>query len=185
VQNRLLTATAIAPPDLVPDAMQLVECETRLAIQPRLAGLKHCNRLEQVLARIELQGTGFNEGLMLDLHGNVIEATQGNIFLLQNDCWITPPMNEAGVAGVMREYILREVLPGLGIECRLESVALAQVQACQAMMVCNAVQGIAAVASVTTLAAQRIEFAPNASLDAIQAKVQNSLRGENQAGKGN
>ncbi|MBT8138926.1 MAG: aminodeoxychorismate lyase [Gammaproteobacteria bacterium] len=171
VLNSLLVASAIAPPDVEPKALRIMECETRLAIQPRLAGLKHCNRLEQVLARMELPAAEFDEGLMLDLEGNVVEAIQGNIFLLQDGYLVTPPVNRAGVAGVMREFLLREVLPGIGLDCRIENVSLAGLQACDAMFVCNAVRGPAAVASVTTRSGQRIKFPGNTAIKAIQEKV--------------
>ena len=56
-------------------------CRTRLAHQPQLAGIKHLNRLEQVLARAEWdEADGFQEGLMLDLDGAVVEGTMSNVF---------------------------------------------------------------------------------------------------------
>ena len=59
-------------------ALQLHACNTRLATQPLLAGIKHCNRLEQVLARTEAQRAGCDEGLMRDMAGNVVCATAAN-----------------------------------------------------------------------------------------------------------
>ena len=54
--------------------IRLFDCQTRLAEQPLLAGLKHLNRLEQVLARSEWQGTDHAEGLMRDMQGRLIEG---------------------------------------------------------------------------------------------------------------
>ena len=44
------------------NALRLMVCETRLSMQPLLAGIKHCNRLEQVLARREVDHSDCDEG---------------------------------------------------------------------------------------------------------------------------
>jgi 4-amino-4-deoxychorismate lyase len=87
-------------------------CDTRLAEQPRLAGLKHLNRLEQVLARQEWSTSEFAEGLMLDVAGRLIEGTFTNVFLVLDDRICTPRLDRCGVAGVMRRYLL-EQRPGM------------------------------------------------------------------------
>jgi 4-amino-4-deoxychorismate lyase len=112
-------------------------CDTPLAIQPRLAGLKHCNRLEQVLARAEWpSGEGADEGLMLDAGGNVASAIAGNLFILADGQWRTPRLDRCGVHGVMRGW----AMPVLGaVEARLGP---ADVEAADALFVCNAVRGI-------------------------------------------
>lgn len=84
-------------------------CETRLALQPALAGIKHLNRLEQVLARSEWLGTSFDEGLMLDMRGQVAAATAANVFVRIDGRWRTPPVAECGVAGVGRRWLMRQV----------------------------------------------------------------------------
>lgn len=78
-------------------------CAIRLAEQPLLAGLKHLNRLEQVLARRELQCRGdFDEGVLLDAHDRVVEGIQSNLLVLTSDGWITPSLHVAGVEGIVR-----------------------------------------------------------------------------------
>ncbi len=77
-----------------------------LANQPLLAGLKHGNRLEQVMARQQWQ-EGWQEALMLDSNKNVIEGTQSNVFIVSGEQLITPDLNQCGIAGVMREFILQ------------------------------------------------------------------------------
>jgi 4-amino-4-deoxychorismate lyase len=77
-------------------------CETRLARQPALAGLKHLNRLEQVLARGEWDDPDVPEGLMLDADGWVTEGTQSNLFVWQGERLLTPALDRCGVAGVVR-----------------------------------------------------------------------------------
>ncbi len=80
-------------------------CETRLASQPRLAGIKHLNRLEQVLARQEWDGE-YAEGIMLDEAGNVVEGVMSNLFALIDNRLVTPPLDRCGVAGVTRAWLL-------------------------------------------------------------------------------
>jgi 4-amino-4-deoxychorismate lyase len=81
-------------------------CKMRLAMQPALAGIKHLNRLEQVLARDEWQDADIAEGLMLDREGQVVCGTASNVFIVRADHLHTPALDSCGVAGVMRARIL-------------------------------------------------------------------------------
>lgn len=81
-------------------------CKLRLGRQPRLAGIKHLNRLENVLAASELSGSEFSEGLLLDADGNVIEGTRSNLFLVSQGMLITPKLTACGVAGVQRDRVM-------------------------------------------------------------------------------
>ncbi|KAB7627614.1 aminodeoxychorismate lyase [Alkalilimnicola sp. S0819] len=83
-------------------------CETRLARQPALAGLKHLNRLEQVLARAEWGGPEIVEGLMRDTDGKVVEGTFTNVFVRFGDTVKTPDLSFCGVRGVMRQRVLEQ-----------------------------------------------------------------------------
>jgi len=87
--------------------IELVLCKTSLAQQPLLAGIKHLNQLERILARTELRENTSAEGLMLDTEGNVIEGTMSNVFIVKNDVLMTPKLNNCGVAGVIREHLLK------------------------------------------------------------------------------
>jgi 4-amino-4-deoxychorismate lyase len=119
-------------------------CQTPVAIQPMLAGLKHCNRLEQVLARAECAAAQADEGLMCDGEGAVIGATAGNVFALCGDAWCTPPVDRAGVAGVCRT----QLLPLLG--ARDLHLSRDQIEAADAVFICNAVRGILPVTRLGT-----------------------------------
>ena len=109
-----ITATrivaAFAPPasraDWYARGMRVRLCATRLAAQPLLAGIKHLNRLEQVLARAEWEDPAIDEGLMCDHDGHVIGATAANLFAVIGGRLVTPPVDRCGVAGVMREELL-------------------------------------------------------------------------------
>ncbi len=77
----------------------------RLGLNPSLAGLKHLNRLEQVMARRELPPDA-GEGVMLDIKDRLVEGIAANIFLRQDDRLLTPRLDECGVAGVVRRLIM-------------------------------------------------------------------------------
>jgi len=81
-------------------------CVTPLACNPVLAGLKHLNRLEQVLARAEWCDADIVDGVMKNVHGHVIETTMANLFIVKNHQLYTPGLNQCGVAGVMRDKVL-------------------------------------------------------------------------------
>jgi len=81
-------------------------CETRLAVQSLLAGMKHLNRLEQVLARAEWNDAAIAEGLLLDAKGRVISATAANLFAVIDGTLVTPALVRCGVAGVARAEVL-------------------------------------------------------------------------------
>ena len=81
-------------------------CTARLAEQPLLAGLKHLNRLEQVLARGEWTDPAIAEGLMLDVQGRLICGTMTNVFIVRSQELVTPSLRRAGVEGVMRAALI-------------------------------------------------------------------------------
>jgi 4-amino-4-deoxychorismate lyase len=81
-------------------------CSTRLGLNPALAGIKHLNRLEQILARAEWTDSTIQEGIMLDMNGAVIEGTMSNIFYIQNNMLYTADLLYVGVAGIMRSIII-------------------------------------------------------------------------------
>lgn len=125
------------------DGVRIRVCATRLAAQPLLAGIKHLNRLEQVLARAEWDDAdGFQEGLMLDLEGRVIEGTMTNVFASPREgVLLTPDLSRAGVAGVMRRHIMEQAAAS-GIEVRVTTLSLDELKACQEIFLCNSLLGV-------------------------------------------
>lgn len=81
-------------------------CTTRLAEQPLLAGIKHLNRLEQVLARAEWNDATIADGVMCDASGRVISTTMANLFAVIDGTLVTPALDRCGVAGVARAEVL-------------------------------------------------------------------------------
>lgn len=101
---------SVGPLSLVPEAyhdgIALRLCDTRLGDQPLLAGMKHLNRLEQVLARSEWDDARWQEGLMTDQQGRIVCATAANVFAVLGERLVTPPVDRCGVAGVARAEVL-------------------------------------------------------------------------------
>jgi 4-amino-4-deoxychorismate lyase len=81
-------------------------CDLTLARQPILAGIKHLNRLEYVLARAEWSEPEIAEGLLFDSQGELIEAVTSNVFIVKGGRVFTPYLDQCGVAGVMRAEVL-------------------------------------------------------------------------------
>jgi 4-amino-4-deoxychorismate lyase len=81
-------------------------CTTRLGLNPTLAGMKHLNRLEQVLARAEWHDDSVQEGIMLDINDKVIEGTMSNLFYSKNNQLYTADLTQSGVAGIIRSIII-------------------------------------------------------------------------------
>jgi 4-amino-4-deoxychorismate lyase len=115
-------------------------CSTRLAAQPRLAGVKHLNRLENVLARMEWRDPAVAEGLMLDIEGNVIGGTMTNLFMVDEIGLVTPDLSKCGVAGVTRERVLGAAARQ-GMGCRVEPVSLDRVHKARELILVNSVIG--------------------------------------------
>ncbi|HEV2111654.1 MAG TPA: aminodeoxychorismate lyase [Gammaproteobacteria bacterium] len=125
------------------DGVSLKVCDTRLAVQPRLAGMKHLNRLEQVLARAEWNDAdGYQEGLMLDTEGRVIEGTMSNVFASPGEgVLLTPDLSRCGVAGVMRRHILEQAAKS-GVTTREVQFTLDELLRAREIFLCNSVMGV-------------------------------------------
>jgi 4-amino-4-deoxychorismate lyase len=109
-------------------------CALQLATQPRLAGIKHMNRLEQVLARAEWMDSAVHEGLLCDGENTVISATAANLFIVRDGRLLTPAVDRCGIAGTCRAFLLASA-----DECRL---AREDVLAADEVFVCNSLRGI-------------------------------------------
>lgn len=81
-------------------------CDTRLGLNPALAGIKHLNRLEQILARAEWTNPSIQEGIMLDINDHVIEGIMTNLFYIKNNTLYTSSLIQSGVTGIMRSIIM-------------------------------------------------------------------------------
>jgi 4-amino-4-deoxychorismate lyase len=122
-------------------------CRTRLGSNPDLAGLKHLNRLEQVMARAEWSDPGIAEGLMCDADGALTCGTMTNLFLVRGGDLLTPRLDRAGVAGTVRGRVLRRARD-LGIPCREARLSVDDLYHADAAFLTNALTGCRAVIAV-------------------------------------
>jgi 4-amino-4-deoxychorismate lyase len=122
-------------------------CDLRLGRQPRLAGIKHLNRLENVLARAEWQDPAIREGLLCDDTNAVISGVTSNLFIVSEGVLQTPDLSQCGVAGVARSRILRAARER-GIDAEVTRILPDTVMHADEVMLCNSVQGIWRVATI-------------------------------------
>lgn len=130
------------PPEWHRDGVSVRYCELRLGSSPALAGLKHLNRLEQVMARSEWDDPEIAEGLLCDARGRIVEGVSTNLFLLSGGRLLTPAIEHCGVAGVMRQYLLEEGLRAIGLSASEVSCERGLLGGAQEMFLCNSVVGI-------------------------------------------
>ena len=121
------------------DALVLRWCRTRMAVQPLLAGIKHLNRLEQVLARAEWDDAAIDDGVLCDTEDRVVCTTSMNLFARIGGRWVTPPVSRCGVGGIIRGWLLGQ---GLAVEA---DISQAELSHAAALCACNAVRGILSV----------------------------------------
>ncbi len=129
------------------DGISLGVCGTRLGINPLLAGHKHNNRLEQVLARQEIAQAGFDDGVTLDIQNYVIETTSANVFWVKDGVLFTPKLTTAGVAGVMRRAVLAAAQNAL-INVEVGRYMLNELLAADEIFITNSLLGVAPVAAI-------------------------------------
>ena len=125
--------------------VKILRCLHPVSVNPALAGLKHLNRLDQVLASRELRG--HDEGLMCDPDGHVIEGIRSNLFVLTEQGIVTPDLSRAGVAGIMRSLLI-DLFATRGIQVAVRPVDRADVSRARELFVCNSVFGIWPVVSL-------------------------------------
>ena len=113
----------------------------RLGRNPQLAGIKHLNRLEQVLIRTHLEQTDADEALVLDSEGFITECCAANLFWRQGKDVFTPRLDQAGVNGLMRQFCLQQLAHSgyRVVDVHAREAALAKVDE---MVVCNALMPV-------------------------------------------
>lgn len=123
------------------EGVSAIWCETRLGSNPALAGIKHLNRLEQVLARSEWDDPAIAEGLMRDGQGSVVGGTMSNLFLVEADGLATAPLDRCGIAGTVRAVVLARAR-ALGIPVRVERLWRRDVERARGAFLTNALIGL-------------------------------------------
>lgn len=122
--------------------------QVRWPTQPLLAGIKHLNRLEQVLASAECRSAGADEAVMLNQSGRVISVAAGNLFMLQGGQISTPPLLECGIEGTRRRRLMETWAPSIGLTVKESAITLQDLASAEEVFYSNSVQGLRPVASL-------------------------------------
>jgi 4-amino-4-deoxychorismate lyase len=145
---RRIMSLHAAPVLVVPDGgVALRMSKLTLTESPMLAGIKHLNRLDNVLAASEPAHEQVFDSLLLDASGLLVSGTMCNVFLVRQGRVITPTVERAGVAGVMRGIVLRECAK-LGLDGEVRAVPAAELLAADEVFVTNARIGVVPARSV-------------------------------------
>lgn len=136
----------------------LKTCEYRLGYQPQLAGIKHLNRLDQVLASQELLDEA--EGLLLDYEGNVIEGTKSNLLVFSKGKISTPRLDGSGVQGVLRNALLDSAPELAEKKLFLEEkvIPFNELEHCDGLAMINSVFGLWPVKTLNCIDGREIHF---------------------------
>lgn len=113
-------------------------CAHRLAHQSVLAGIKHLNRLDQVLASQELENE--QEGLVFDTDDNVIEGIKSNLIIFEGDDVVTPRLDRCGVRGTLRQYLISNA-KALGFQVQEQDISRQQLLDAQGAVLVNSLFG--------------------------------------------
>lgn len=139
--TRIVMAEALGRAPRLAGGVGVHLCRLRLAHQPVLAGVKHLNRLENVLARGEWSDGAIAEGLMLDQSGNAIGGTMTNLFIVEQGALLTPDLSQCGVAGVTRTRVM-ELAKKAGIVVRIEALPFQRVMQSDEAFLVNSLIGL-------------------------------------------
>lgn len=160
-------------PDFPESGIRLRFCRTPLACNPALAGIKHLNRLEQVMARAEWSEPDIQEGVMCDLDGRVKEGTMSNLFWVRGSVLYTPDLSSCGVQGVMRAQVI-ECAAELGIDCVSSEITDQALLEVDEIAISNALIGLCPVSQLaghqlpSSELVERLRVALNTRLEAME-----------------
>jgi 4-amino-4-deoxychorismate lyase len=128
-------------PSLALSGVRVRTAGVRLGENPALAGIKHLNRLEQVLAAAEPQDADVSEALMLSSSGAVISGIMSNVFMVDDSQLVTPDVERCGVAGIMRELVL-EAASSSGIPVQVRRLGPEELTGAAELFLTSALIGV-------------------------------------------
>ena len=143
----LLLRYPLPSPSAQPSFNRVAVLTTTLGENPLLAGLKHLNRLELVLASAERAERGLEEGLLCSSSGHLICGTASNVFLVSQGQLYTPKVDRCGIAGVMRSVVLRTA-PELGLPVIEDTLTREQLATADEVFITNVRLGVSVVSEV-------------------------------------
>ena len=133
------------------EAETAILCTQKTGLQKQLAGLKHLNRLEQVMAAKEVSESQASTGIMLDHQDSLCCAIDSNLYIEIEGKIVTPALEQSGVRGVFRSYAFDQ-LEKMGISVVAEDVDISLLSGCSGLWLSNAVKGLRPVQSVAGIA---------------------------------
>ncbi|MCC2604128.1 aminodeoxychorismate lyase [Planctobacterium marinum] len=151
--------------------IELSVADNRLSKQPSLAGLKHLNRLEQSLLKLELNAA--QDMLVLDTDNKIVEVTAGNVFWKSHNRWFTPDLHFSGVEGVMRNHLIQYLHTNNQQVTHIRASLNALEQATD-MLICNSLMRVVAVNCLRLGAEQSIHLS-NQNVTRLQVKLNQHL----------
>lgn len=160
------------------DGINLWCCQYQLPLNPQLAGIKHLNRLDQILARNECDSAGYEDGVMFATDGSLIETTSANIFIKTANGWVTPALDSAGVNGVMRTMLLLRIFPAMGLPVSTGLITADELWGCNEGFICNAIRGIVPLLSITDSREQnKLNLTIGVDTKRLQSHLNNNYAG--------
>jgi 4-amino-4-deoxychorismate lyase len=148
------------------DPARLGLCAVRLGRNPALAGLKHLNRLEQVLGAAELDALDVDEALMCDDRGHVVAGTRTNVFAIRGATLATADLRDCGIAGIMRGLVLDQA-SRCGLAPQVATLTAADLIAAEAVFLTNALVGLWPVAAFVSAPGIEHRYASCAALERL------------------
>lgn len=139
--------------------------DTKLGLNPLTAGIKHLNRLEQVLIRKELDEKQLLEGVVADINGHVISVSAGNLFWQIGTEWFTPSLQNSGIEGIMR-HLLIQYCQENDISCRQVLVDIEKLLKADSVLICNSIMGLVPIKRI-----DRHQFDSTDSIDQLRMAV--------------
>ena len=150
---------------------RVVVCRHRLSSNSLIAGIKHLNRLDQVLASAQIPAD-CDEGLCMDEEGYVIEGCRSNLLLAIDDQLVTPDLSKSGVEGVMLNHLIDE-FSKQGARVLRKAISLDELKTASEILLCNSVFGVWPIAEIQNEDWRiALEEAP---LGAAALEIQNQL----------
>lgn len=139
--HRLLLLYPLPPAPAWQLGVRVRYCHTPASINSALAGIKHLNRLDAVLARSEWHDPAISEGLMCDAFGNLVGGTMTNLFVWNQEQLRTPPVNRSGIAGTRRALTF-ELAAEFGIDCTEFPLTPSDLDQAAGLFLTNAINGL-------------------------------------------
>jgi len=120
-----------------------------LGINPLTAGIKHLNRLEQILVKQQIDDNKWTDAVVLDCQGYVIETSMANIFLCKNNIVYTPCLSSSGVNGLMRQQVIN-YLDNNNIDIIEDKFKIGAIMNADEIFITNCLMGVVPVTAVNS-----------------------------------